>query len=129
MQAKARSHVNLIAPNKDNPDMLDMAQILGYVELRRLRNNTIWPTLAAGAWDIDEGEGKHPVTLPWEPLDPEHAGDQGLSLMNPEGCRFPSNLETVQTPYGQKWFTSSDPIGNRGIFDYYRIRSHMAIIA
>ncbi len=42
-QSRVRMNTSFIAPNRDNPELLDYAQIGGYSDLQRLRVNGAWP--------------------------------------------------------------------------------------
>lgn len=42
-QSRVRMNTSFIAPNRNNPELLDYAQIGGYMDLQRLRSNGAWP--------------------------------------------------------------------------------------
>jgi len=42
-QARLRLLTSFLAPNSENPDLLDYAQIGGYADLQRLRSDGVWP--------------------------------------------------------------------------------------
>jgi len=42
VQAKARMHTVILAPNREQPDMIDSGQVGGWVDFRRIRGDSRW---------------------------------------------------------------------------------------
>jgi hypothetical protein len=67
VQARALMSIRILAPSADDPDLVDMAQVFGLVDFRRLRPDVSWPLFIHQAWT---GEGcVYPK--PGKPLDPD----------------------------------------------------------
>lgn len=114
VQARTRLGAWFLAPNRDDPTMLDMADLRGYVRVRRLRPNVEWPIFKLRAWS-----GAHdPIERQtWEAVDP--AAGSGVPLLR-EFCKgeLPA-IDETPTPEGKDYTVRSGPIGNAGAFDCF----------
>ncbi len=86
VQARARAQLMVLAPNADDPDVIDSAAVAGWVDFRRLRPNAVWRVFQRRS--LTEGQGGHPV----QPLDPSQAPGGPMLLTD-----FCSNLPAMLT--------------------------------
>ncbi len=111
MQAKTRVRTMILAPNADDPDMLDTVQISGMIRLRRFRANAKWPLFVRGEFNDD---GTSLSTQP-QPLFP---GSQSSDFLMADYCSLPLP-EIKVTPFarGTVHELGEGPVGNSGVTD------------
>ncbi len=114
VQAKTRLMTAFMAPNRDDPDRLDMAIVRGYIGFRRLRSDVRWPVFQVRGW----GEEGEPMTGPWQPLE-NGEGPRGLPLLERFGTVRASQIEAVPTADGTDYMLAPGPIGNAGAIDFF----------
>lgn len=114
VQARAYLNLRVVAPNADDRNLADVANLAAHLDFRRLRENVRW-AMSRRVTNHDDGS---PITLEnFEPMDPESAG-QVVPLM-PRFCSTPvpalnvirrGNRATVELVAG--------PVGNAGLISY-----------
>jgi transposase-like protein len=110
-QARLRLRAFFIAPNADDPDMLDTAQITGLVDLRRLRPGAVQPFFRMSRYNDDGSQLDAPRQLS---IEPDVAGYEGSMLM-PSFCSSPlPPLRVVEHGAGLSHVLGEGPLGNRG---------------
>ena len=113
IQAKTRLHTVFIAPNADDPDRLDIANIRAFVGFRRLRPEVRWPIFQIRSW----GDAGEPLTAErWKSLD----DNEGLPLMERFSTVEPSQIEEVRVGRGLNYVLAPGPIGNSGSIDCFQ---------
>jgi hypothetical protein len=112
LQCKVRSSTNIIAPNRDDPDMLDVCRVAGVVGFRRLRPGIRWPLFRPRQYHDD---GTTVETNPnEESLDPSAPKDSPGFLRD-----FCSNMPQIHALPGRNGWdieTGDGPVGNLGAF-------------
>ncbi|MFK7960323.1 MAG: hypothetical protein AB8G96_07330 [Phycisphaerales bacterium] len=110
IQAAVRLSSMFMAPNPEDPDMVDVATVGGLIGYRRLRSGVSWPLLRVHGYEGD-GSSIDAVNLP---LDPAIApGDPPLM---PAFCTADQPaIITRAIPGGQQFDLGPGPLGNRGL--------------
>lgn len=110
-QARLRLRAFFIAPNANDADMLDTAQISGLVDLRRFRPGAVQPLFRMSRYNDDGSDLEAPEQ---EPIEPDVPGYEGSMLM-PSFCSTPlPPLRVVKHPFGVVHELGEGPLGNRG---------------
>lgn len=110
-QARLRLRAFFIAPNADNADMLDTAQISGLVDLRRFRPGAVQPLFHMSRYNDDGSNLEAPAQ---ESIEPDVTGYEGSMLM-PSFCSSPlPPLRIVKHERGVLHELGEGPLGNRG---------------
>ena len=117
VQARTRLKLAMLAPAHDHPDELDMVDVNGYVDFRRIRPDVRWPLFAVRSWAdaaprLDQPDQWQPIEAPKDPADTSriiHAATRGSA----------PKVEPVRTPDGIDFVLDRGPIGNEGAFDCY----------
>src|SRR5262245_16311084 len=93
---QARVHVSshYIAPNRDDPEMVDLAIVGGLVDLRRIRGDVAW---AIASMRIISRPGMLQDMIPIEPLDPTSSKHGEVPLL-PDFCSSPLPAMRVVSP-------------------------------
>lgn len=100
-------------PAKDDPSMLDVAHVTGYLGFRRLRAIP-WPMSFE---DVRTHDGVH-IPFIKEPLDLSNGSDEGQLQLIDRFCNPPSPKISVSTVGNVKRFElSPGPVGNAGAAD------------
>jgi len=55
VQARAQVSVSILAPNGDDPDWVDVVQVGGLIDFRRMRPNVRWLLFASQAYSLTDG--------------------------------------------------------------------------
>jgi len=116
VQAKVRLASNLLIPNADDPEKLDIATVRGYVGFRRLRPAVRWPLFRIREW----GDSSEPMlNRPrWEALELE--GENASRLMPTfTSARLP-DIKPMRTSEGVDYVLVPGPIGNFGAVDCFQ---------
>jgi len=110
VQAKLRLRTVLLAPNPEDPLMLDIAQVSGLLGLRRFRHGAVWTLFQRENFN-DDGSARHALETP---LDPSTAA--AGSLLMPEFCSRPlPEIRSTATPLGVRYEQVGGQLGNRGV--------------
>ena len=112
VQAKTNMTSVFLAPNRDDPDQIDMVMLRGYVGLRRLRPAVRLPIFRLRQWSK---EGQAIGSQKWEPIEPG-ASDPFLSEFNRDEL---PEIQAVECAEGTDYVLQPGPIGNRGAFDLF----------
>jgi hypothetical protein len=112
VQAKTHLKSFYVAPNADDPTMLDIASVLGYVGLRRLRSNIRIPLFGLRQWKesgemLEDGQRSPLVAGASTPFLKDFCNDD-----LPE-------ISTLQAKGGMDYVIQPGPIGNRSAFDCF----------
>lgn len=100
-------------PASDDPSMLDVAHVTGYLGFRRLRSIP-WPMSFE---EVRDREGVH-IPFHKEPLDLHNGADEGQLQLIDRFCNPPSPSISVSTLGNVKRFElSPGPVGNAGAAD------------
>jgi len=111
IQARVRLASFFLAPNAEDPEMLDTASMGGLIDVRRLRPTSTVPILVRFAYNDD---GTRMATTNVEPIDPSRDGDE-LMLM-PEFCSQPlPEFVPVRRDGYTRYQLAPGPIGNDGL--------------
>ena len=116
VQARTRFKCAMLAPHPNQPDVLDMVDINGYVDFRRLR-----PHACAGqSSSFGRGaRGQDPIQEPeWEPIEPGVNGDRSRIIHSLTRGALPE----IQAGHDLGWnrlCAGAGPVGNEGAFDCY----------
>ncbi len=108
-QSRVRINTSFIAPNRKNPDLLDYAQVGGYMDLQRLRVNGAWPMFRLRYFN-DDGSAIDPAMGSLiDDFNPEtpHLLDQFTSGQTPR-------LETKEIASGLVYELAGGPVGKTG---------------
>ena len=111
VQAKARLHTVVLAPNRGKPGMMDCGQIGGWIDFRRIRGDAEW-VLFRRQTLVDNDAPAAPA----EPLDP-HDDTNGPALLMSDFCsQGLPEIRTVTEGALQLDELGASTIGNSGAF-------------
>jgi len=114
VQAKARVHTTFLAPNRERPEMMDCAQLGGWIDFRRIRGDARW-VLFRRRTQMD-GAGPDPRD---EPID-HHADPKHPALMMSDFCSTGvPEIHTVAEGGVQLDELGVSTIGNSGAFTLF----------
>jgi hypothetical protein len=113
VRASAQIAVQILFPNADDNDRVDIAQVSGFCGFRRLRSSVRWP-LVRFLWDLDE---EALASQNAEPLDAERRGPGELPWLR----RFSSDplppVEARAVQQGTVYEICEGPAGSTGEVD------------
>ena len=114
IQARTRLRVAFVAPNPEDPAMLDLAQVSGLIDLRRFRSQAAWPLFNRAGFNDDgtpRGAGAEPIDT--------GLGERADTMLWNEFCSEPSpEVRVVPTPLGARYELIGDRVGNCGRTTY-----------
>ncbi|QYK47521.1 MAG: hypothetical protein KF838_12105 [Phycisphaeraceae bacterium] len=114
LQARVRCTTSFIAPNRENPDLLDLGLVGGLVDVRRLRANIRWPLFRPSFYNDD---GTPASNAPGErALDPAYADSPGPKLLGAFCSPNMPEVHASKTRRGWVYELMGGPIGNTGAF-------------
>lgn len=111
VQARVRFASFFVAPNPEQPDMLDTATLGGLLGLRRFRPNASWILARSTSFADDDTESKAPLRIP---LDSRFPGP-GPSLLGAYSDQPPPAVSVKEVGGMELYELASGPIGNTGI--------------
>lgn len=117
VQAQTRLALNVLAPNKDNPDTLDIVTVRGYSGFRRLRPSVRWPLFQVREWST--GEDAMMTRPNWEPLEPGDEPNAANIMASFSSARMPE-IREERTSEGTDFILMPGPVGNFGAIDCYQ---------
>jgi hypothetical protein len=124
VQARVRTTTHFIAPNADNPEMLDLAMIGGLVDFMRLRPNLTWPLFHDRAYH-DDGSRIEAQTIPIEP-----GGNPDVPLLIEEFCSgLLPEIKPICDERGVVYTLGEGPIGRQGIFSCFYGRIDRGVVS
>jgi hypothetical protein len=108
-QSRVRMNTSFIAPNRDNPELLDYAQIGGYSDLQRLRVNGAWPLFRMRYFNDDGSDLPNRMSSLVDEYDERtpHLLDEFASGLTP-------TIETKDIASGLVYELSGGPVGRTG---------------
>jgi hypothetical protein len=117
VQARTRLKLAMVAPSPHHPDELDMVDLCGYVDFRRIRPNVRWPLFAVRSWAdaaprLDQPDQWQPIEPPADPADHSriiHSATRGTA----------PNVQPIKTAEGLDFMLGHGPVGNEGAFDCF----------
>ncbi|MCP4092598.1 MAG: hypothetical protein GY747_04035 [Planctomycetes bacterium] len=113
IQARVRFASFFVAPNPENPDMLDTAFLGGLLGVRRFRPNASWPLNRHTSFNDDGSPCPMPNIIPLDPLYP----GPGPTLIG-DFCSKPTPEVRVRNlPRMEIYELAPGPIGNSGVAD------------
>ncbi|MFN3166106.1 MAG: hypothetical protein ACE37H_03475 [Phycisphaeraceae bacterium] len=117
IQAKTRLSSIFLAPNADDPSMLDSATVSSFTALRRLRASVRWPIFRLVTW----GGGDHELDPhAWQPLDGSVKTPTSVGLLDQFSNQNGSTLVMQDSPTGLECILEPGPIGNLNAIDIVR---------
>lgn len=109
VQAKLRLRTVMIAPNPEDPAVLDIAQVSGLLGVRRFRHGAAWPLFQREDFN-DDGSRRVIRETPLDPVNSDPA-----TMMMPEFCSAPlPTIRSTPTPLGTRYEQVGGELGNRG---------------
>ncbi len=118
VQARSRLMLNVLLPNADEPDKLDIATVRGYVGFRRLRPAVRWPLFQVREWST--GDDAMLTSPRWSPIEEEGAGPPGANLMASFSSETLPDIRPEQTPHGTDFVLMPGAVGNFGAIDCFQ---------
>lgn len=116
VQARVRSMTQLLAPNREQPDRLDIAIAAGLHDIRRLRSAQGWPIFRFARYGADGFLTKEPRKL--EALEKAQAPDEPLLIMR-SFCSPPgAEVRSVQSEMDVAHELMDGPIGQQGAVSF-----------
>jgi hypothetical protein len=113
-QVRVRASTLIVAPNMDNPDMLDLSLVGGIVDFRRLRPNLRWPLFRPRMYHDNYNPMVHGPGD--EALDPAFADSHGPKLISTFCSPNMPAINLVSEAGGSAYELSDGPVGNTGSF-------------
>jgi len=114
-QARLRMNTSFIAPNRDQPELLDFAQIGGFVDFQRLRADSAWPLFRLRDFNDDgtevTGTGRHPLIEDFDPQTP-HLLERFAKGNKPE-------ILAKEISSGLLYEVVGGPVGRTGLCSMY----------
>ncbi len=111
IQARTRLRTTFVAPNPEDPTVLDLAHLSGLIDLRRLRPNAAWPLFQRNTFNDDMS----PRETKSEPIDPD-ADPTSETRLWAEFCTKPlPQLRATETRLGARYEVIGEEVGNRGL--------------
>lgn len=111
LQARLRVRTLFIAPNPEDPNLVDTAQISGLVDICRFRKDAVLPLFETRVYNDDGSVLDAPDR---QPLEPEVAGYEG-SMLLPGFCSAPlPPIKVLEQEYGTRHVLGDGSIGNCG---------------
>ena len=109
VRGRVQLAISILAPNADRPDWIDLAQVGGLVDFRRLRSDARWLMFRRERWSDDEDDAGRDVT---ESLDPDHPVESGVPMMG-DFCSHPiPNLDLIVGASEEQYELPPGPIGD-----------------
>jgi hypothetical protein len=123
VQSRVRTTTHFVAPNADNPDLLDVAMIGGLVDFMRLRPSQSWPLFHDRAYH-DDGT---PIRVNSEPVEP--GGNPEVPLLIEGFCagNVPE-IRPLRDERGVVYMLGEGPIGKQGRFSVFYGRIDRAAV-
>ncbi len=114
VQARCRATSFLLAPSRDDPNMLDAARIGGMIDLRRLRSGVHWPLFRRRTYH-DDG-----TPMPVDPqrefaVDPAYDQAEGPMLIGDHCTPGLPSIRLIRERLGFAYELEDGPIGNTGL--------------
>ncbi|MFM9956637.1 MAG: hypothetical protein ACKVZJ_01060 [Phycisphaerales bacterium] len=114
LQARVRSTTTLVAPNHDDPSMMDLCIVGGVIDFRRLRPEINWPLFRPRQYrddgsPIELGPTEEPVDL--STLDPSTP----MLIRDFCSANMPE-IKAVRSRLGWDYEMGDGPVGNLGAF-------------
>jgi len=115
--AKARVSTQVLAPNADDPDMLDLVLVVGLQQVRRFRSIPRWPVFQLGRFEFDDSAQRFSIEdAPGAP--------EGLMTSFTRGAM--PEIYTKRESDGLVYEIGDGPVGKTGEFGCYFSFGHRA---
>lgn len=112
LQARVRSMAQFVAPAAGRPDMLDMAIVGGWHEIRRLRSVQGWPLFRFHRYGVSGPD--QAAERPIVPVEPPAHPDEPLLIMRSFCAPVGAEVRSVRSEGGVSHELVDGPIGRRG---------------
>ncbi len=113
VRARLQLALNLLAPNPDDRDTVDLVQVSGLDGFRRLRRDARWLLFRRERWSDDD---PRPAKDEAQSLDPHYPVEKGVPLMG-DFCTKPIPAIDVVSGEGEDQFElPPGPVGNAAAF-------------
>ncbi len=112
VQARINLSTQFVAPNPDDPDMIDLASMLGLSDFRRLRRASRWVLMRSISYNDDGTPRKDERT----PVDANCPPDAGMPLML-DFCGSLPEIRRVDIRNGTQFELCDGPVGHSAAFD------------
>ncbi len=123
VQARTRLSSVFIAPNTDDPAMLDDVIVSGYTSLRRLRSSVRWPVFKVASW----GQSDKPIDpTGWQPLDGSDKRQDSVGILSEFTEGQDIHLTRRDSLTGTEYILEPGPVGNAGAINCYRGQREIA---
>ncbi len=116
IQARVRLSSVFVAPNPDDPDVLDNVILYGLLGLRRLRREVRWPIFRTSA----HGTEPQDWTMGWQPLDGSPKSPDSVGLLDSFSDVDGATITRRDSTSGTEFVLESGPVGNVGAIDCFR---------
>ncbi len=112
VQARVQLSISVLAPNDEDPDWVDVAQIGGLLDFCRMRPDVRWLLFSSQSYSLEDGRVRH---RDGEPLEPPPGGPEAAPLLA-DFCSDPlPEVKLVRTPKEERYELPGGPIGNSGL--------------
>jgi hypothetical protein len=115
VQAKTRLNAAFVAPAQDDPNMLDVANVGGWVDFRRLRADARWALFRVAVADTRQDQPTHPFL----PIDPDESAKGPMLLRQFCSPTLPP-IEAIPDTIGDLVYElGPSSVGNAGAFSCF----------
>jgi hypothetical protein len=114
VQAKARIHTVVLAPNHQNPAMMDCGLAGGWIDFRRIRGDARWVLFRRQS--LKESDGPGPKV---DPVDPDPKGNYPVLMMSDFCSAGIPEIHTVSEQGIELDELGESTIGNSGAFTLF----------
>jgi hypothetical protein len=114
VQARVRYNTIVLWPNSEDPSMVDVVQINGWIDFRRIRSDVRWPLFQVGSFRNGESvDGELPI-------DPDTKPHGPTLLTKFCGENMPDiSVRPADVGRGEVYELGPGPIGNSGLFSCF----------
>jgi hypothetical protein len=109
VRAKVQLMLNVLAPHPGDPDMADLVQVGGLVDLRRLRRDARWLLFRRERWSDDDPS---PAKDQSESLDPDFPADKGVPLLGAFCSRPIPEIKVISCEGEEQYELPPGPVGD-----------------
>ncbi|MBI1380245.1 MAG: hypothetical protein GC161_04065 [Planctomycetaceae bacterium] len=112
VQARAQISISILAPNREDPAWVDVVQVGGLVDFRRMRPDVRWLLFSSQSYSLTDGSSTAGVG---EPLEPPPEGSRGAPLLA-EFCSTPlPHVEVLRGESETRYELPGGTIGNSSL--------------
>lgn len=112
VQARAQISISILAPNREDPDWVDVVQIGGLVDFRRMRPDVRWLLFSGQNYSLTDGTS---TANAGDPLEPPPQGARGAPLLA-DFCSTPlPHVEVLRGALETRYELPGGTIGNSSL--------------